>query len=231
MSLPSEPVHSDLTTSHDAQIVKVDGVPQNSDTQKTEASTPPSSPPIYQEEMSLQSQEMPPPAAPASKTRKRSRGEADVTINVPDSSATPADDFDPFASQDDEQSTTTDSAATIKQNQRQIRSSQPAPPSAQNTRTTAQPKKTSKSGPSQQAQQESRNDENEGGSDETTASNDPGLPEDPLEEYDWNELENRYHDRLAEQHEREQAIFDHLGKLVAVILSALSGLLLDLTMA
>lgn len=232
MSLSSEPVNSDLlANSHDPQNVKVEQVLQDSDALETErTTTPPSSPPVYekQEQMAPQSQEMPPPTAPASKTRKRSRGESvDVAIRVPDSSATTADDIDPLASQDKERDSTTDSTATVMQNQRLARSSQQAPPSAQpvetsqRQRTTARAEKASKTAPSRPAQEEIRNEASEPYSDLTTASNDPGLPEDPLEDYDWSELETRYHDRMSEMHATEEQIFRDLNDLIAVKLSLL----------
>lgn len=231
MALSSGQVSGDLTASHDSQHVKEEEVPQYSDALKTElTTTPPSSPPELSKAMASQSQEMPPPAAPASKTRKRSRGEsADIAIHVPDSSASVDVDIDPLASQDKEQDTSTDSTAAIMQNQRLARSSQPAPTSAQNAepsrrqRTAAKSDKTEKSSktalPAKPAQQETCSDECEPDSDMSTSSDDPGLPQDRIEYYDWSDLEHRYHQSLAEVHGREQKLFSQLGELIAVTLS------------
>lgn len=226
MSMSSGPVDGDVVASHSSQNVKVEEVLQESDPLKTVPSTtPPSSPPVLQKAMESQSQEMPPPVAPASKTRKRSRGESvDAAITVPDSSASAVDDIDSLASQDMEEDTTTDTAATVMQNQRLARSSRPASPSAQSAETSLRQHATARTGkptttaaPPKQAQQEPGSDEREPGSDMTTISNDPGLPEDQLESYDWSGLEHRYHLKCAELHNREQEIFNDLNQLISVM--------------
>lgn len=243
MSLSSGLVDSDVLVADEPQQVEVEveGLLQQSDALKAEPSTtPPSSPPVLQESMASQSQDMPPPGTPASKTRKRSRGEsADLAINVPDSSASAIDDVDSLASQQDkEQDSTTNSAPTIMQNQRLARSSQSAPTSAQSAElahrqhAATRPGKPPKTAapPPKKAQQEARSHEREPESDVATVSHEPGLPEDPIEFCDWSELEHRYHLKCSELRNQELEIFSDLTQLVSVKLPAYicPGMLLTL---
>jgi hypothetical protein len=52
----------------------------------------------------------------------------------------------------------------------------------------------------------------------SSASNDPGLPEDQIEYVDWSDLENRYHNSMAEMQKLENDIFDDLQGLISVTL-------------
>lgn len=213
MSLSPARLNSDLPAAHEEQSVKVGEVPQESDPlKKDHSTTPPSSPPVYsrQRTMATDSQDMPPPTAPASKlARKRSRGE-EATVTI-DSSANVVDDFDPLASQDQEDATDFTAANMPNvQRQRLLKSSRPAPTSAQGGGQ-QHPK---------QPQQEPRIEDNQLDSEMTTASNDPGLPEDQLEDLDWSEMESRYHSKMTVLQDREKENFQELNNLIAVKLSA-----------
>lgn len=226
MSLSAEEENSELPASRVEENVKLEDEPQRSELPRTEHSTtPPSSPPVFHRTMASQSQDMPPPTAPASKARKRSRGEAaEVAINVPDSSSNLFNDLDPFSTQEQDQDATTNfTAANMPniQNGGQTQSSQPAATSAQTAEVAHRQRKSEqrafKNTAPKQSRTDPRSEEAEPESDMTTASNDPGLPEDQLDDYDWNELENRYHDRLAVLQDQERENFQELSNLISVM--------------
>lgn len=180
--------------------------------------------------------DMPPPATRpgVSNPRKRSSGEMSADEKPVDASRPTDGQQDQSASKEKvgEQPTDTESSSTVKlESQTQgrsqnshLKSSSTAtqqtqtPPSAQpqkaGSKTIAQKKGSAKHAATSLSKQTSEEDtENE-----STSSDGPDFdqPDHPIADFDWSELEQRFHDKVSELEEKEDLLLREFNELVQV---------------
>lgn len=190
-------------------------------TDPPETSTPPSSPPLALNMAGQKHKEMPPPSAPASASRKRSHDD----MYGESQSA----DIAPPASQgmdDDSVNSQTIKKSESQQSQEQQRAAKDAlvnttsqseqlPPSGQGSQ-----KPKSKSGKStktpKMAVENDATTEDEDVNSDDSESADQTEPQDQIENFDWRDLEVRYHNKMQEFDQKERAILDEFIRLVHV---------------
>lgn len=204
-------------------------------------STPPSSPPLALK--MERDKKMPPPSVPASASRKRSNDEMHGVSQSAGGSRTADADFAPLASQG-EDDTSVDSSDIKTSDSQQSQARQAAakssiktpdsqteqlPPSTKTS--DSQPEQLPRSGQgSQKPRSKSAKDpkssrpdaasltttDDEDEESDPSASIDESEPQDRIQDFDWDDLQQRYHQRMDEFAHKEQAISDEFMRLVDV---------------
>lgn len=199
---------------------------QSTTPQSSPLSSPPSSPPVVKQRGS--EDEMPPPS------RKRSHEDMrDERENAIKSSATAVGDVDLTASQVKPSDSQTDSSATALHNIPANTSMAPPPNPTLNMQPPSQKPSRSGQGTVRTQTQQSHTSQPEKASNDTmsklvedSGSSDtipddgesagtatPSEPQDRIEDFDWEDLQRRYHSRMHELNDEERAIFDEFDAL------------------